>query len=46
MTIIEIHIIGFVIGIIDSSEGFVEFKKYKVVNSPKVCSDKLCSDFF
>ncbi len=43
--IIGILVIGFAIGVIDSAEGFIEFKKYKVINSPKVCGDKLCSDF-
>lgn len=37
-------IIIFSISIIDSAEGLVEIKKYKVINSPKVCGDKLCSD--
>ena len=36
--------VGFVIGVYDSAEGFIEFKKYKVINSPKVCGDKLCSE--
>lgn len=30
--------------LIESVDGFVEFKKYKVTNSDKVCGDKLCSD--
>ena len=34
--------IGF--SIIDDAEGLIEFKKYKVTNSPKVCGDKLCSE--
>ncbi len=42
--IIGILVIGFAIGVIDSAEGFIEFKKYKVINSPKVCGDKLCSE--
>ena len=37
-------IIGFTVGLADSAEGLVEFKKYKVTNSPKVCGDKLCSE--
>ena len=37
-------IIGFTVGLVDSAEGLVEFKKYKVTNSPKVCGDKLCSE--
>jgi len=42
--IIGILVIGFAIGVIDSVEGFIEIKKYKVINSPKVCGDKLCSE--
>jgi len=42
--IIGILVIGFSLGIIDSAEGFIEFKKYKVINSPNVCGDKLCSE--
>jgi len=42
--IIGILIIGFVFGVIDSADGFIEFKKYKVINSEKVCGDKLCSE--
>ncbi len=42
--IIGILVIGFAIGVIDSADGFIEFKKYKVINSPKVCGDKLCSE--
>jgi len=41
--ILGILIIGFTLRLIDSAEG-IEFKKYKVVNSPKVCGDKLCSE--
>lgn len=29
---------------IDQAEGFIEIKKYKVINSPKVCGDKMCSE--
>jgi hypothetical protein len=29
---------------IDYAEGLIEFKKYKVINSPKVCGDKMCSE--
>jgi hypothetical protein len=29
--------------IVEQAEGLVEFKKYKVINSPKVCGDKMCS---
>jgi len=42
--IICVLIIGFTIGVIDSAEGFIEIKKYKVINSPNVCGDKLCSE--
>ncbi len=28
----------------ESADGLTEFKKYKVINSPKVCEDKLCSE--
>jgi len=42
--IIGILVIGFVLGAIDSADGLIEFKKYKVINSSKVCGDKLCSE--
>jgi hypothetical protein len=42
--IIGLLIVGFTVGFFDSAEGFIEFKKYKVINSPKVCGDKLCSE--
>ena len=42
--ILGILIIGFTLSLIDSAEGLLEFKKYKVINSPKVCGDKLCSE--
>jgi len=42
--VLSIFIIGFAVGLVDSAEGLVEFKKYKVINSPKVCGDKLCSE--
>ena len=32
------------VGLVDSADGFIEFKKYKVINSQKVCGDKLCSE--
>lgn len=41
---IVILAICFSIGIIDTADGFIEFKKYKVINSPKVCGDKLCTE--
>ncbi len=28
----------------EQADGFIEFKKYKVINSPKVCGDKMCSE--
>ena len=42
--ILSILIIGFAVGLVDSADGLIEFKKYKVTNSPKVCGDKLCSE--
>jgi hypothetical protein len=42
--ILGILIIGFAVGFVESAEGLIEFKKYKVINSPKVCGDKLCSE--
>jgi len=30
--------------LIQTAEGFISFKKYKVINSPKVCGDKMCSE--
>ena len=30
--------------IFDHAEGLVGIKKYKVINSPKVCGDKMCSE--
>src|SRR5210317_1326363 len=42
--ILGILIIGFTIGFIESADGLIEFKKYKVINSPKVCENKLCSE--
>ena len=42
--VIVILAIGFGFTLIDSAEGLVEFKKYKVTNSDKVCGDKLCSE--
>ena len=30
--------------LVEQAEGLVEFKKYKVINSPKVCGDKMCSE--
>jgi len=42
--IIGILVIGFAMGLTDSVEGFIEIKKYKVINSAKVCGDKICSE--
>ena len=30
--------------VVEQADGLVEFKKYKVTNSPKVCGDKMCSE--
>jgi len=30
--------------LIQTAEGLISFKKFKVINSPKVCGDKLCSE--
>ena len=30
--------------LVEQAEGLVKFKKYKVINSPKVCGDKMCSE--
>ena len=44
--IILILVFGILIGFLsDYAEGFIEIKKYKVINSPKVCGDKMCSEF-
>jgi len=34
----------FTVFLIEQAEGLVEFKKYKVINSSKVCGDKMCSE--
>ena len=36
--VISINIIS------QQADAFIEFKKYKVINSPKVCGDKMCSE--
>lgn len=36
-------ICGFCALIFDDAYGFIEIKRYKVINSPDVCGDKLCS---
>ena len=47
---IKAILVGFVlmlcVGLVFESEGFIEVKKYKVTNSPKVCGDKLCSEVY
>ncbi len=30
--------------IVEQADGFISIKKYKVINSPKVCGDKMCSE--
>ena len=43
--IILVLIFGISTGfIVEQTEGFIEIKKYKVINSPKVCGDKMCSE--
>ncbi len=43
--IILVLVLGFSAGLtFDMAEGFIEIKKYKVINSPKVCGDKMCSE--
>lgn len=43
--IILVLIFGISTGfIVEQAEGFIEIKKYKVINSPKVCGDKMCSE--
>ena len=43
--IILVLVLGISTGFIfEYAEGFIEFKKYKVINSPKVCGDKMCSE--
>ena len=42
--ILGLLIIFIAMGLVDSVEGFIEAKKYKVTNSPKVCGDKMCSE--
>ena len=43
--LVVIIIFGILIGLgFEQAEGFIEFKKYKVINSPKVCGDKMCSE--
>lgn len=39
--ILSVLIVGFAVGIVNLAEGLIEFKKYKVINSPKVCRDKI-----
>jgi len=43
--IILVLVLGISTGfIVEQAEGFIEIKKYKVINSPKVCGDKMCSE--
>ena len=43
--IILLLVLGISTGfIVEQAEGFIEIKKYKVINSPKVCGDKMCSE--
>ena len=43
--IILILVVGIsTVSIFENAEGFIEVKKYKVINSPKVCGDKMCSE--
>jgi hypothetical protein len=38
-------VLGISIGfIVEQADGFISIKKYKVINSPKVCGDKMCSE--
>lgn len=39
-------ILVFVAGIMYEAEASIEIKKYKVINSQKVCGDKLCSESY
>jgi hypothetical protein len=39
-------VLGLSVGMISESEAFIEVKKYKVINSEKVCGDKLCSEVY
>jgi len=43
--IILVLVLGISTGLIfDHAEALIEIKKYKVINSPKVCGDKMCSE--
>ena len=47
--IIQLFFLALIFGmsttlLVEQAEGLVEFKKYKVINSPKVCGDKMCSE--
>ncbi|MGH1565866.1 MAG: hypothetical protein ACRBB5_00180 [Nitrosopumilus sp.] len=44
--IIGILMANFVLTMTDSADRLVEFKKYKTINSSKVCGDKLCSEAY
>jgi len=44
--ILLVIIVGISAGLLfEYAEGFIEIKKYKVINSQKVCGDKMCSEF-
>ena len=47
--IVRLIVLAIVLGIsaeliFEHAEGFIEVKKYKVINSEKVCGDKMCSE--
>jgi len=43
--IVLVLVLGISAGFIfEYADGFIEIKKYKVINSPKVCGDKMCSE--
>jgi hypothetical protein len=43
--IVLVLILGISAGfLVEYAEGFIEVKKYKVINSAKVCGDKMCSE--
>jgi hypothetical protein len=47
--IVRLIVLAIVLGIsagliFEYAEGFIEVKKYKVINSEKVCGDKMCSE--
>jgi hypothetical protein len=42
--IVVVFVISIAISIDQAEGGLIEVKKYKVINSPKVCGDKMCSE--